>query len=421
MGMTVALGAAFLFAGGFVFARLLFARDLQILLDGVLPSYVASSNATKLLNTIKQYLTGVETQLQEAAERYRMLTQNIAAAVIIRDTSGRVTYCNPYTEVLTGYPVQEIYKTPEDFFLTVCHESEKERLIRSLKVTELAGEPFQCTFQYYHKSGIPMWAEARSVPIVDSEENVIGSLSIMLDVTASIRYQHQIEEKNKELKELTYMVSHDLKAPIFTVKGMIDAIQDDYQANLPSGLGDYLHHIKEATNRLENLVQSVLTYSKISSTETKQISVSLSDIIKEVITDYQPTLQKSQAQITMIGEMPIVLGDKTQLYQIFSNLIGNALKYRDPKRVPTISVKSEFDSTRRSAMIFVEDNGQGIPQDKLETIFRPFVRLHGQDIDGTGIGLACVKKLVERSGGSVTAKSVPGEGSTFSVNLRLAQ
>ena len=202
----------------------------------------------------------------EALERYRLLTENLAAAVIIRNADGQIVYCSPFTEVLTGYSLHEIYHAHDDFFLTVVHDDDREKFQRALKVSA-CGEAFQFRFRLYHKTGIEMWAEMRTVPVLDQAGAVISSLSIALDVTGAVRYQRQVEEKNRDLQDFTYMVTHDLKAPILTIKGMLGLITEDLKDAMTPELNEPLEHISKAARRLEALVASVLEYSKLSSAE----------------------------------------------------------------------------------------------------------------------------------------------------------
>lgn len=398
-GLLISIGAISLFFGGFLLSTLISKRNLS---------------------EIEEQAASLSQERDEAKLHYESLTNNIAAAIIIRDSRGDISYCSPFTEVLTGYSRKEIYETVGDFFLTICEESDRERMARSIKVTELGGEPFQFSFQFFHKSGIKMWAETRTVPITNEEDEVVATLSVTLDITASMRYQMQVEEKNRELKEFTSMISHDLKAPIFTIRGMLQVIAEDYKNEVPSSLIELLGHIERASERLEILVTSILDYAKIGAKEVNLVPVSLSEVVNEVLADHHHLISSTDTEIRVLP-LPMVLADRLMLSQVISNLIGNAIKYRMPQRKCEVTVCAEEKSTPRIVKLSVRDNGLGIPQDKIEDVFRPFIRLHGQDIEGTGIGLASVRKLVNKLGGSISLESAEGHGSTFTVTLRGVQ
>ena len=354
-------------------------------------------------------------EMSKLIARHELLTENLAAAIVIRDSKGKITYCSPYTEVLTGSSLEDIYTSEKDFFFETAHEEDRALYERAQKVTS-CGEPYQFRYRFYHKTGILMWAETRTVPILDDQGNCVSSLSVTLDVTGTVLYQKQVEEKNRDLQDFTYMVSHDLKAPIYTIKGMAGIIEQDHKEG--TELQEPLQHITQAAGRLEQLVASILEYSRISLQETKQDSVDTLAVIKEVLHDYSHQIKERNAIIEIDENIPSVLGDKIRVYQIFSNLLGNALKYHSPERQLKVNLVCERRPHKRRINIIVEDNGSGIPSDRIEGIFRPFQRVHDGTIDGSGIGLACVKKLVEKSGGYIEVESEEGKGSRFVVSMR---
>jgi PAS domain S-box-containing protein len=356
-------------------------------------------------------------QLEHRAQEARVLLDNLVASVVLRTVDGTIIHCSPYTEVLTGYSVQEICGSTGDFFENVMHPDDRAQYQRALKICQ-SGEAFQYRYRLYHRSGIEMWVETRTVPILDDSGTVTSSLSITLDVTGTVRYQRQVEEKNRDLQDFTYMVSHDLKAPIFTIKGMLGVIHDDFGKTLPDGMQEVLTHIERGTLRLEQLVSRVLEYSRISSQESRAETVSLREVFDDVARDFEVQLKDTAGTLQVEASLPMVVGDRVHVYRIFANLVGNALKYRAAERPPRIQVTAAQTRDGRFVKVHVTDNGLGIPADKLDSVFRPFHRLHGAVAEGTGIGLATVKKLTERMGGSVELRSEVDAGSTFSVTLR---
>ncbi len=358
-------------------------------------------------------------ELEEIVSRYQILTDNLAASIAVRDRSGQVSFCSPYTEVLTGYSLQEIYDFSGDFFAGIVHPDDKQLWERALLISN-AGEAFQFRYRFFHKSGILMWAETRTVPILDEDSEVVSLLSVTLDVTGLIRYQRQVEERNRDLQDFTYMVSHDLKSPIFTIKGMTDVLRDDMKDSLCPENEEVIEHISRAADRLEQLVASVLEYSRISGTELTSEQLSLSGILDGLLRDLQPRLNSIGGTVEILGAFDDVLGENTRVYQVFSNLLGNAIKYRDPAR----PLKIELGTARadsKTCTIFVRDNGLGIPEEKWSDIFRPFSRVHVGHAEGSGVGLATVKRLAEKLGGGVEVESEVSKGSTFYVTLRRAK
>lgn len=349
-------------------------------------------------------------------ERYEILTENLAAAVVIRDADGTISYCSPYTEVLTGYSLSNIYGKKDDFFVSITHEEDRDKYARSLKVSTM-GEAFQFRYRFYHRSGIEMWADTRTVPILDDMGSVVSTLSITLDVTGTARYQQQVEEKNRDLQDFTYMVTHDLKAPIFTIKGMLGVISEDFGDKLNSDLAEPIDHIASASKRLEQLVASVLEYSKLTAMGEEKEKIHLKDVVDDVFSDFKAQLENINATIILPDNLPTVLAERVRLYQVFSNLIGNAVKYRDTSRDLMIEIELIPSASERYITIALKDNGSGIPEDRQEAVFRPFQRAHRGNIEGSGIGLACVKRIVEKFGGSIRLESKEGAGSTFYITL----
>jgi PAS domain S-box-containing protein len=370
------------------------------------------------LKKCRSEIDALQHSSSDSDARYRILTENLAAAVVIRDAQGKLLYCSPFTEVLFGYPLSEIYNSEQDFFESTAHPEDLEKYRRSLKVSNL-GEAFQFRYRFLHRSGLEMWAESRTVPIIDRDGTPLSSLSILFDVTGTVRYQKQVEDKSRDLQDFTYMVSHDLKAPIFSMKGMLAILEEDFAGNLPADAKEPFEHLKRAANRLEELVLSVLEFSRATSIEIASEPVDLNHVCTEVIKDFAPQISAAQAVVQKSADLPTVFGDRLKLVQVFSNLVGNAIKYRSKSR-PLIIDISARPAPLKQVRICIQDNGVGIPASKTDSIFRPFQRLHGQDIEGTGIGLACVKKLMEKMGGDVQASSDGVSGSSFLLSFRSA-
>ncbi|MCC6954260.1 MAG: PAS domain-containing protein [Deltaproteobacteria bacterium] len=354
--------------------------------------------------------------IRELVRLYELLTTNIAASVIIFEVGRKVTFCSAYTQVLTGYSQSELFDTDRDILHDIVVDEDRARYERAWSVSAL-GDDSLVKYQIHHRSGIPLWLETRFVPILDEQAEVTAVMSLTIDLTELLAQKRQVEEKNQDLQDFTYMVSHDLKAPIFTIKGIASALDEDYGTVIGSEGKELIHYIVEGAGRLERLVSSVLLYSRLTTSQSKDTVVPLDDVLQQVLQDFSQQMKETQAQVT-VSALPKVWGDPLRLYQVFSNLVGNAIKYRDPSRLPVITVhpRAVYGGF---AVIDVTDNGSGIPEDRISEIFRPYQRAHGNEIEGSGIGLACVKKIVDACGGSVNVRSQQGEGSTFSVSLPL--
>jgi len=354
---------------------------------------------------------------EEVLRRYQLLLDNLAAAILIRDGQHKISFCSPYTEILTGYSLSEIYAEPEDFFLRIIHPEDLERYRRARGIAEM-GEAFQVSFRFFHKSGIEMWAESRTVPVLSENANVELYFSAVLDVTANQRFKRLVEERNRDLRDFSYMISHDLKAPIYTIKGMLGVIQPEEKNALSAESQEALLHIERAAERMERLVASVIEYSKISAQENQDKQVNLNTVLEEVLDEYKANFQAIGAKLTLPGALPIVLGDETKLYQVFSNLYSNAIKYRHPDRPLELELRVLESVIPRQLLLELRDNGRGVSSEMLPHIFRPFRRAHKDVADGTGIGLASVAKLLDKIGGSISVTSQENQATCFKIQLR---
>jgi len=372
---------------------------------------------TLSLDIFKKMFGDLSPEIQEIINNYKILTDNIAASIIIRNNDGKITYCSPFTEVLTGYSISEICNSQFDFFETIVHENDRDNYNRAKKISSV-GEAFQFKYRIQHKSGIEMWVETRTVPIINTLGEITSTLSTTLDVTGAVRYQKQVEEKNRDLQDFNYMVSHDLKAPIFTVKGMTGILKSDFKDKITEDMADIISHISSATDRLEQLVNSILQYARASLEELQLEEVNMFDVINDVLSDFSEQIKDSNCDIKIAQNLPVVLGSRIKMYQILSNLIGNTLKYRSSDRPLSLHIYKQETGNSRYSTIAFKDTASGIPKNKLDSVFRPFQRANTGKIEGAGIGLASVKKLVERLGGDISVESDPDSGSVFYLKLQ---
>ena len=401
------------------FVRIVSSRDeetLRLKFSGLLTHIPILGKKTSAVESLVAQLRQSDT---DHRTRYKILTENVAAAVMLHEANGTILWCSPFTEVLTGFPLSEIYRNKETFLKTNIQEEDREIVERSLRIVA-TGEPFQCRYRFYHKSGMALWLETRTVPILDNTSSEYVAISITIDVTAHVMNQLQVEERNKDLNEFTYMISHDLKAPILTISGMLGILEEEDAIKNNPQLSEPLGYIRKATKRLQDLVSGVLELARISAAERSLEPVRLTDILSEVLDEHRLQIEQSAAKITTVEELPVVLGNKTHLYQVFSNLIGNAIKYKNSDRPLVISIGSDKASSRRKTSIIVTDNGRGISSEKIDTIFKPFNRAGEESIEGTGVGLASVKKLVEKLGGTISVASDVATGTSFTIELRKA-
>ena len=240
-------------------------------------------------------------------------------------------------------------------------------------------------------------------------------------------YAEDLERSNRDLQDFANIASHDLQEPLRKIQTFGELLQERYQPQLDERGQNYLQRIHESAQRMQTLVLELLSYSRLTSRGRPFESVDLTQIAQMVLTDLEVQIDETQAHIEL-GSLPTLQADATQMRQLLQNLLSNALKFVADGNSPLIRVSGrEYNELHprtgqkapaQYCEIQVSDNGIGFEEKYLDRIFQPFQRLHGRgDYDGTGMGLAICRKIVERHGGSISARSAPGKGATFIVKL----
>lgn len=256
--------------------------------------------------------------------------------------------------------------------------------------------------------------------IVLAGKDELGGLASDINTMLAALEQknRELSRSNAELEQFAYTASHDLQEPL----RKIQAFGDRLASKAGPALGEdgllYLDRMKESASRMQRLIQDLLTYSRISTQGTTFRTVDLNQIAREVVSDLEVRIEQTGARVEL-GKLPSLDADPVQLRQVLQNLIGNALKFTRPGEPPVIEVLGR-DMADGTIELVVQDNGIGFDEKYADRIFNMFQRLHGRsEYQGTGIGLAIVRKVVERHGGSIRVQSRPGEGATFIATLAL--
>ncbi len=220
----------------------------------------------------------------------------------------------------------------------------------------------------------------------------------------------QLSAANRELEGFCYTIAHDLRAPLRAMEGLTSLLLDELAGK--SGALEYGERIREAASRMDQMIQELLSYSRLTLMELQPQPVRLSRVMKDAVSQLAWDLQKRQAKVLVKKSRNQVLGHYAVLEQVLVNLISNAVKFMDPGKTPEIIIRDE--ALGGVIRVWVEDNGIGIASEHQARIFRIFERLHGREsYSGNGIGLAIVEKAITRMSGKVGVESVPGEGSKF--------
>jgi len=239
-------------------------------------------------------------------------------------------------------------------------------------------------------------------------------------------YATELERSNRELQDFANIASHDMQEPLRKIMNFSELLRERYDDIMEEAGRDYLVRMERASLHLYDLINELLVYSRINTNTQFFEQVDLNEITQRVLTDLELQIQESGASIE-VSELPCLEADPTQMYQLVQNLVSNALKFREAGSQPMIKISSPempkaWGESNDMVSLTVSDNGIGFDEKYLDRIFQPFQRLHqSNEYEGTGIGLAICRKIIERHGGSITARSKPGQGTTFAVSLPASQ
>ena len=362
--------------------------------------------------------------LEAVRERDQFYALSLEVFAVV-DAEGRLRQVNEALARVLGF---EMLQMAGHRLLDYIHPADATRAEDMLATLGSGGRVSLVELRCWHATGGWRWLEWNAAA-------GSGGLSYCAarDVTEHRRISaelrralHDLELRNAELQDFAFVASHDLQEPLRKVQAFSDRVITRYADQLdPQGV-DYLRRMDTAAARMQALIDGLLDYSRISTRGGSFRRVDLGRVLSEVLVDLDARIEASGAEVVR-GTLPSLDGDPTQMRQLLQNLLGNALKFSVPGRQPRVEVSAEpirlgSGAARRDGWrIRVADNGIGFEEAFSERIFAPFQRLHGRsEYEGTGMGLAIVRKIVERHGGTVSARGVPGQGATFTVELPAA-
>lgn len=224
-----------------------------------------------------------------------------------------------------------------------------------------------------------------------------------------------LEKSNAELEQFAYVVSHDLQAPLRNIMSFTKLLERELGEDLGETPAEYMAFISDAVLQMKALIEDILALSRVSNRGEAFTACDLQNVMQEAINRQQESIRETQGQVNY-NNLPTITADKTQMVQLFQNLIGNALKFKHPDRDPVIDITAEVQ--QETLTLRCKDNGIGIAEEHHERVFGVFTRLHtDDDVAGTGIGLSICKKIVDRHQGQIQVQSQLGEGTSFVITL----
>ena len=374
---------------------------------------------------------------EEEIIRLAAIVESSDDAIIGKTLEGIILSWNKGAEKLYGYVEDEIVG---QHIATLFPSGEYEEFRPILDEIKTGGHITHYETRRIKKDGTVRDISLTLSPIKDVNDKITGISAIERDITerkiAETRLQEtmtELERSNMELAQFAYICSHDLQEPLRKIQTFADRFKIKWSVNIDEQGIDYLNRIQNAANRMQTLIIDLLEFSKVSRKAQPFVDVDMNKIAQDVISDLEVRIMETEADL-QLEALPVIEADPLQMRQLFQNLIGNALKFRNPSMKPVIKIYSKKLSCIESNdaegklnekefyQFFIKDNGIGFAEKYLERIFVIFQRLHGRDeYEGTGIGLAICKKIVERHGGNITANSIIGEGATFVITLPAKQ
>ncbi|MFM8320631.1 MAG: PAS domain S-box protein [Chloroflexota bacterium] len=372
-----------------------------------------------------------EAALSESEQRWRAVFERSAAGIAISDIHGAILEANHAFQRLTGYTESELCQMrfsdlshPEDLPEELA---QVERLVRG----EIAF--FQVEKRYIRKDGAVVWARLTASLIPDETGQAFYGLSIVDDITERktaertlrqvneeleqrvLRRTAELEAANKELESFAYSVSHDLRAPLRAIDGYGRFLELDYAGQMDNEAQLLLSNIRQSTQKMSRLIDDLLKLSRMNRVEMTIQPTDLSQIAEAVVRSLRESDPFHPVEVRIAPDLP-AKADPNLVQVALDNLLRNAWKFTRNNPAATIEFGVLPDST--PAVYYVRDNGAGFPMQYADKLFLPFQRLHASDeFEGTGVGLATVKRVIQRHGGRVWAESEPGSGATFYFTL----
>jgi PAS domain S-box-containing protein len=402
------------------------------LLTSKLPLHDQDGNIIGLIGIGRDITKLKEAEEALARERLllRALIDNLPDAIYSKDTAGRKTLANPadLKNLRCQTEAEAIGKNDFDLFPKDIAE---KFWADDLKV--ITGQPVINREEYlFDEAGRKRWLLTSKLPLRDQGGNIVGLIGIGRDITWQKQAEEalreseeklrqsatQLERSNRELQDFAYVASHDLQEPLRKIVVFGERLKEKNADKFGPESVDYLERMQSAAGRMQTLINSLLAFSRVTTKAQPFTPVNLAEVAAAVVDDLEGRIELVKGRVD-VGSLPVIDAEPVQVRQLLQNLIGNALKFRRPEEPPVVKVEAQIipdpdTPEKKLCRLTVSDNCIGFDEKYLDRIFNVFQRLHTRnEYEGTGMGLAIVKKIALYHGGNVTAKSKPGEGSTF--------
>jgi PAS domain S-box-containing protein len=380
-----------------------------------------------------------EEALRRSEERYALAQRAADVGSWDWNIESNELFWSEQIEPLFGFGPGE-FEGSYDAFLETVHPDDRDFVVESVDACLTDPErEYAIDHRIVWPNGDVRWVSETGDVIRNAQGEPVRMLGVVQDITLSKQAEIALAQKtaelarsNAELEQFAYIASHDLQEPLRKVRAFGDRLEAKYADELDERGRDYLDRMRNAAHRMQRLINALLSYSRVTTRARPHEPVDLNDVLRQVLSALELRIARSNGRVE-VGELPTIEADGLQMEQLFQNLLANALKFHREGEPPVVNVTARCFAAQEAAgdedfpdgafcRIFVEDDGIGFEEKYIDRIFDPFQRLHGRgQYEGTGMGLAICRKIVERHGGRITAESCPGEGATFIVTLPISQ
>lgn len=370
--------------------------------------------------------------ITESEEKFRQLADLVPQMIWTANPNGFVDYYNSRWYEYTGMEENDF---GDSGWISKAHPDDAELVSKVWYNSVYSGTSYQLEFRLRNaNTGEYRWFLSKAVPIKDKDGVITKwfgtctdiheqkSITENLEILVAERTK-ELQRSNDDLQQFAHVASHDLKEPIRKIKTFVGRLENHLEGKLDESSSRFIDRIHVASDRMFNMIDGVLAYSKINADSQTATLVDLNEVIKNIETDLEITLQKANGKI-FYDNLPTIEGAAVLIYQLFYNLINNSIKFAREEVPPqiVISAKDQTEDDKKFAIITVEDNGIGFDIDQTGRIFETFTRLNSKDrYEGTGLGLSLCKKIAERHGGTITASGALDKGAVFKITLPFEQ
>lgn len=369
-----------------------------------------------------------EDHLLTNERRFRNLVNNTPVMRHFTDAGDIIVNVSNYWLEHTGYALEDVLGKPVTHFLTPESRHYMEHSIT--KAFHEEGRVYSRPLQLIKANGDIIDVMLSGTVEHSEDGKFIQAMSVMFDVTEknqseillreySARLAEQndtLRRSNQELENFAYVASHDLQEPLRMVRSYCELLEEKYRNKLDAEGEEFLTYVVHGAERMQLLIRDLLSYSRVSRNEMKPTEVPLEQVVEDVRQQLAVQLRDAGATLSVQGPLPVVRAERSMMLQLVQNLVGNAVKFHKDGQKPEVSISASRNNGKWC--VSVADNGIGIDPRFRNKVFEMFKSLHPRDkYEGTGIGLAVCKKIVERHGGEIWVDSEPGKGAVFSFTL----